>query len=151
MKNNTVKLFTAVFVAVGLLTAVDGNSQDRRLPDGTIIYGDGTRRLPNGTVIYKGGNNGTVGTNYPASTGGQVITLPDGTVVYPDGSRRYPNDDRRDDDRRFKRGKGRNNGGWLPPGQAKKIYGGSAKDYAPGQQKKWKGKGHGKGKHHNDD
>jgi hypothetical protein len=24
----------------------------------------------------------------------------------------------------------------LPPGQAKKIYGGSAKDYAPGQQKK---------------
>ncbi len=32
----------------------------------------------------------------------------------------------------------------LPPGQAKKIYGGSAKDYAPGQVKKrdgqaWKG------------
>lgn len=24
----------------------------------------------------------------------------------------------------------------LPPGQAKKVYGGSAKDYAPGQQKK---------------
>ncbi|WP_394758360.1 quinol oxidase subunit 4 [Flavobacterium sp.] len=24
----------------------------------------------------------------------------------------------------------------LPPGQAKKIYGGSAKDYAPGQHKK---------------
>ena len=24
----------------------------------------------------------------------------------------------------------------LPPGQAKKIYGGSAKDYAPGQRKK---------------
>ncbi|BAP31802.1 uncharacterized protein CHSO_2765 [Chryseobacterium sp. StRB126] len=33
------------------------------------------------------------------------------------------------------------NGGYyqtkkLPPGQAKKIYGGSAKDYAPGQVKK---------------
>lgn len=27
----------------------------------------------------------------------------------------------------------------LPPGQAKKIYGGSAKDYAPGQVKKGKG------------
>ncbi|MES2848766.1 MAG: hypothetical protein V4685_06895 [Bacteroidota bacterium] len=27
----------------------------------------------------------------------------------------------------------------LPPGQAKKIYGGSAKDYAPGQVKKRKG------------
>ncbi|WP_407482506.1 hypothetical protein [Elizabethkingia meningoseptica] len=25
----------------------------------------------------------------------------------------------------------------LPPGQAKKMYGGSAKDYAPGQQKKY--------------
>ncbi|AQW90559.1 quinol oxidase subunit 4 [Elizabethkingia anophelis] len=24
----------------------------------------------------------------------------------------------------------------MPPGQAKKIYGGSAKDYAPGQRKK---------------
>ncbi|WP_185250034.1 hypothetical protein [Elizabethkingia anophelis] len=25
----------------------------------------------------------------------------------------------------------------LPPGQAKKMYGGSAKDYAPGQRKKY--------------
>lgn len=35
------------------------------------------------------------------------------------------------------------NGGYqakrLPPGQAKKIYGGSAKDYAPGQVKKRNG------------
>ncbi|HXS55489.1 MAG TPA: hypothetical protein VN726_05135 [Hanamia sp.] len=41
----------------------------------------------------------------------------------------------------------------LPPGQAKKVYGGSAKDYAPGQVKKhrhhreWNG-GNGKNKHH---
>lgn len=28
------------------------------------------------------------------------------------------------------------NGKSLPPGQAKKVYGGSATDYAPGQQKK---------------
>jgi hypothetical protein len=40
----------------------------------------------------------------------------------------------------------------LPPGQAKKIYGGSATDYAPGQVKKhhhgngWKGE-HGKKEH----
>lgn len=27
----------------------------------------------------------------------------------------------------------------IPPGQAKKIYGGSAKDYAPGQVKKRRG------------
>ncbi len=32
---------------------------------------------------------------------------------------------------------GYRNGKKLPPGQAKKIYGGSAKDYAPGQQKKY--------------
>ncbi|AZA83816.1 quinol oxidase subunit 4 [Chryseobacterium lactis] len=31
------------------------------------------------------------------------------------------------------------NGNRLPPGQAKKIYGGSAKDYAPGQVKKRNG------------
>jgi hypothetical protein len=31
----------------------------------------------------------------------------------------------------------------LPPGQAKKIYGGEAKDYAPGQVKKHHHKGHG--------
>nr|WP_228441097.1 quinol oxidase subunit 4 [Chryseobacterium phosphatilyticum] len=31
------------------------------------------------------------------------------------------------------------NGNKLPPGQAKKIYGGSAKDYAPGQVKKRNG------------
>lgn len=35
----------------------------------------------------------------------------------------------------------------LPPGQAKKIYGGSAKDYAPGQMKKRYNK-EGKYKHH---
>lgn len=38
----------------------------------------------------------------------------------------------------------------LPPGQAKKVYGGkSAKKYAPGQQKKRHGK-HGKGHHKHD-
>ena len=30
----------------------------------------------------------------------------------------------------------------LPPGQAKKIYGGNAKDYAPGQRKKHKRQGY---------
>ncbi len=41
----------------------------------------------------------------------------------------------------------------LPPGQAKKVYGGSAKDYAPGQVKKrrhhkeWK-REHRKNEHH---
>ena len=35
----------------------------------------------------------------------------------------------------------------LPPGQAKKVYGGSAKDYAPGQRNKRDNKA-GKYKHH---
>ena len=130
--------FSACMIAGGVLLSIEGKSQDRRLPDGTIIYGDGTRKLPNGTIIYKDGNNTNKGNN------GGAITLPDGSVVFPDGSRRYPNDDRRTT-RRTKAGK---NSGWLPPGQAKKIYGGSAKDYAPGQQKKWNGNGHGKGKGH---
>lgn len=130
----------AVLTAGALLLAIEGNSQVRKLPDGSIVYSDGTRRLPNGTIIYKD-NNGNIGKNT-----GNVITLPDGTVIYPDGSRRYPNDDRRYEDRRNVR-----NGKWLPPGQAKKIYGGSAKDYAPGQQKKWNGQKHGKGKHHDND
>ncbi len=34
---------------------------------------------------------------------------------------------------------GYHNGNKIPPGQAKKIYGGSAKDYAPGQVKKRRG------------
>lgn len=39
----------------------------------------------------------------------------------------------------------------LPPGQAKKIYGGSATDYAPGQVKKKKGhRKHKKHHHHKD-
>lgn len=107
-------------LAAFFLLSVNGFSQDRKLPDGTIIYGDGTRKLPNGTIIYKGRTGGQKGT---------TVRLPDGRVVFPDGSRRYPND------RRDNRG---NNGKWLPPGQAKKIYGGRARDYAPGQQKKWK-------------
>ena len=147
MKN----IHSRIFASFGLMTAFlllsfTGNSQDRKLPDGTIVYSDGTKRLPNGTIIYKDGNTGNNGNNdnFPSNNGG--VRLPDGSIVYPDGSRRYP--DRADRSDRFKNK--RNNGQWLPPGQAKKIYGGSAKDYAPGQQKKWKGNGHGKGKHKDD-
>jgi hypothetical protein len=144
MKPNKIKaLIPAVMIAGFCLASLAGISQDRKLPDGTMVYGDGTRKLPNGTVIYKGGSvgNGT-GNN------GTSVTLPDGSVVLPDGSRTYP----RDRDYKRRNGKG------LPPGQAKKIYGGKAKDYAPGQQKKyknknkeWKDDNHkGKGKRHKD-
>lgn len=75
-----------------------------------------------------------------------TVKLPDGSMIFHDGSIRYPN---------HKRINRRPNGKWMPPGQAKKIYGGSAKDYAPGQQKKWKNKDNGwrengdKGSHQN--
>ena len=67
------------------------------------------------------------------------------TVIYGD-NRRGDDDDRRDDDRVFTRRRRAH----LPPGQAKKIYGGSATDYAPGQMKKREyGNGHeGKGGKH---
>ena len=133
-------LLSAFLVAGSLFMSVEGKSQDKRLPDGTIVYGDGTRRLPNGTVIYKGGNNPIGRSN------GENVILPDGSVVYSDGSRRNPNDRRN----------GRINRQNLPPGQAKKMYGGNAKDYAKGQQKQWKkdhdddDHGKGKGKGHKD-
>lgn len=119
-------LLAAAMLAGATLITIEGKSQDRKLPDGTIIYSDGTRRLPNGTIIYKDGTK--------ADRNNTNVILPDGTVAYPDGTRRHKGHRRVNANARS-----------LPPGQAKKIYGGSATDYAPGQQKKWhgkKGKGH---------
>ncbi|MEO6327395.1 MAG: hypothetical protein ABIO55_00605 [Ginsengibacter sp.] len=116
-------LIPAGFLAASLLLSVDGFSQTKRLPDGTVVYNDGSRKLPNGTVIYK---NGTVKKRVATAK------LPDGKVLLPDGSVRYPE---------HKSYKHRNNSRFIPPGQAKKMYGGRAADYAPGHQKKWK-KGH---------
>lgn len=129
----------ALIASACLVASTDARSQVRKLPDGSVVYNDGTRRLPNGTVIYKGDNNGT-------RNNGEVITLPDGSVVYRDGSRPYPNDRR---DGRYSK---HDNGEWLPPGQAKKIYGGRARDYAHGHKKEWKGNHRkGKSKHHDND
>ena len=112
-------LLPALFLAALSVASVDGISQNRKLPDGTIVYPDGSRKLPNGTVINK---RGTV------TRRNRDVRLPGGQVVWRDQTNR---NDRRRDARR-------NNGGqWMPPGQAKKVYGGSARDYAPGQQKKW--------------
>lgn len=64
---------------------------------------------------------------------------PDGTIVYPDGTVRYPNgriernDSYPDFDRRDERHQCCNGCG-LPPGQAKKRYGGHARDYAKGRK-----------------
>ncbi|GAC1585877.1 MAG: hypothetical protein NVS3B19_03880 [Ginsengibacter sp.] len=112
-----------------------------RLPDGTIIYKDGSRQLPNGTVVYPNGTNRN--NNGINRTIDGILHPNRNNTVY---TNRYPR---------------RNNGQWMPPGQAKKVYGGDARDYAPGHNKgrgNWNrrgddnedgehgnGRGHGKG------
>lgn len=119
MKKSTCKTLTFVCLfATSLLLCVSGFSQAKKLPDGTIVYNDGTKKLPNGTVVYKDGT---------AVAKSKTITLPDGRVILRDGSERNSDNARQGQ---------RKNGKWLPPGQAKKIYGSSARDYVPGQQKK---------------
>lgn len=113
-------LVVACFMAASALISVQSNAQNRKLPDGTIVYNDGTKKLPNGTIIYKDGTS--------KNNKSKKIVLPDGREVYSNGSGRYNK----------RRSRHHGNGQWLPPGQAKKIYGGSARDYAHGQQKNWK-------------
>lgn len=76
---------------------------------GPVVETDGTTRYPDGTIVY-----------------------PDGTVRYPNGrverNDRYPDFDRREERHSCCHGCG------LPPGQAKKSYGGHAKDYAKGKK-----------------
>jgi hypothetical protein len=119
-KNKNKMLIPMGILAFSLLLSADSFSQTRKLSDGTIVYKDGTKKLPNGTVIYKDE------TKKEKST---AVNLPGGKVIFPDGSGKSR--ESRMPDRR-------NNGKWLPPGQAKKIYGGSAKSYAPGQLQRWK-------------
>ncbi|MCY7423028.1 MAG: hypothetical protein LH478_14950 [Chitinophagaceae bacterium] len=117
--NNLKKLVPIVMIAGSLLVSLAGFSQTKKLPDGTVVYENGTKKLPNGTIIKKDGSI--------LKTGGE--RWPDGKVRVPGDDRHYPQT-RTNGKRRYNKG--------LPPGQAKKIYGGSAKDYAPGHQKKWK-------------
>ncbi|MEJ7675800.1 MAG: hypothetical protein WKF59_24615 [Chitinophagaceae bacterium] len=115
----------------------------KRLPDGTVVYSDGSVKLPNGEIRYpktKGKRlpDGTViypdGSTKPRTNTGTrqqdgSIIYPDGRVKYPDGTVRYPDGTVRNSSNKNKNRK------WLPPGQAKKIYGGKARDYAPGHNK----------------
>lgn len=167
MKNKrSIKWLIAIFV-IGV-TVLSQNSfaqaVTKRLPDGTVIYSDGTIRLPNGQVRYPNNTNAqTYPSNYPnyqtrrypriaARQNDGSIIYPDGRIVYADGTVRYP------DGRVYSPS---NNSRWIPPGQAKKMYGGRARDYAPGHNKDRdhdgdndngkRNKGHGNGKHDHDD
>jgi hypothetical protein len=108
------------WIAAGIIAAVlAGSTAEAQtvLTDGSVMYPDGRRILQDGRVIYPDG----------------TIRKQDDRVALPGGTVLYPGQERDRTDRRKNRGN-------LPPGQAKKKYGGSAKDYAPGQQKKWKKK-----------
>jgi hypothetical protein len=132
----------SIMIAIALLSSLFGFSQ-KRLPDGTIVYPDGRKQLPNGTVLNP---NGTIQKRSPVS-----VLFPNRTTV-PTQKRSpvsvlfpkrtpvpspNPTIPRRET----------HPAGWIPPGQAKKIYGTkSARPFAPGQQKKWNhGNGNGKG------
>ena len=80
-----------------------------------VVRQDGSRQWPDGTIQYP---NGT--TRYP-----------DGAVRYPDGRMTYPRNQRNDN-----WGNNNNNNCVhnMPPGQAKKKYGGHARDYAKGKK-----------------
>lgn len=127
--NNIKKWVPAIMMAGSLLFSVAAFSQTKKLPDGTVVYENGNKKLPNGTIIRKDGSI--------LKTGGQ--RWPDGTVKVPGEERTYSK-------RRTNRH--RSSGRSLPPGQAKKRYGGEAKDYAPGQQNKWKKNKNGKKREH---
>ena len=92
------------------ISAPKVNAQQRQ-PDGSVIYKDGSRRLPNGTVVYPNG------TTKPRS----IKDIFNPNRNNPVNTKRYPGRD--------------NTGQGLPPGQAKKRYGGEAKDYAHGHNK----------------
>ncbi|MDB5198693.1 MAG: hypothetical protein JWO92_656 [Chitinophagaceae bacterium] len=158
MKNKNSLKWLITFLAITIAAFTQDSfaqSVTKRLPDGTVVYSDGTVRLPNGQVRYPNTTNGnTYPSNYPdyqtrryprtatRQNDGSII-YPDGRIVYADGTVRYP------DGRVYSPS---NNSRWIPPGQAKKMYGSkSARDYAPGHNKGWKNNGHGKGKNKHDD
>lgn len=106
----------------GAVNDVYGNNPNSYPPNSGTVY-----RTPDGTVyrqgdVYRDGN-GNVYQNGRVIRSGDVYGQP-GILGRNGGNTVY---DQNGNQRR------------LPPGQAKKIYGGSAKDYAPGQVKKRNG------------
>lgn len=140
MKNKTTHKWLAVlFISIAAISQNSyAQTEAKRLPDGTIIYSDGSIRRPNGEVKYPN-NNGTnyPKANYPTARYPRGTRRQDGSIIYPDGSVKYPNGSVRYPNGTVKYPNNRNNNypQGLPPGQAKKRYGGNARDYAPGHNK----------------
>lgn len=140
MKNKaSIKWLITIVVVISIASLQTVSAQTTRLPDGTVVYSDGTVRLPNGQVRYPNKTYGnTYPTNYPDYGNGRYprravrqgdgsVIYPDGRIVYPDGTIRYP------DGRVYSPS---NNSRWIPPGQARKMYG---KGYRKGwKHKEWK-------------
>ena len=129
---NVIKIFalsslTLMLASCGAVNDTYGNNNPNSYP-GSYPSNNGVYRTPDGTVyrqndIYRD-RNGNVYQNGRIVRTGEVTGQPG--ILGRNGNTNqvyYPN----------------NNERRLPPGQAKKIYGGSAKDYAPGQLKKRSG------------
>lgn len=100
-------------------TGIFGNRNDR-----PVIRQDGSKQWPDGTIQYPDGT-----TRYP-----------DGAIRYPDGTMSYPNNQRTQQSGNYDHNHDACN---MPPGQAKKKYGGhDASGYAKGKNK-CKGKNYG--------
>ncbi|WOC50921.1 hypothetical protein BPO_0274 [Bergeyella porcorum] len=99
-------------------------------------------------ILFLGGVVFTLSSCYTSSQG-TVYRAPDGTIYRSGEVYRDRNGNVYRDGVIVRT----NNRKHLPPVQAKKVYGGDAKDYAPGQQKKKHHKhnkdGHKKGKNKN--
>jgi hypothetical protein len=156
-------LIAGLIITISTFTqAAFAQVETKRLPDGTIVYSDGSIKRPNGEMRYPKAKNGTTrlpdgtviypdGRTYPRTTT-RGTRQPDGSIIYPDGRVRYPDGTVRypDGTVRYPNSGNNNRTGWIPPGQAKKMYGAkSARDFAPGHNKgnNGHGNGHGKGKH----
>ena len=109
-------LFTVMMIIATFASYAQPSARDilnevliKQRRQGPVVERDGTTRYPDGTIVY-----------------------PDGTVRYPNGrierNDRYPDYDRRDERHQCCNGCG------MPPGQAKKKYGGNARDYAKGRK-----------------
>jgi hypothetical protein len=111
MKNIYFIIALFSFVLMGSVTP--GYAQ-RRLPDPPIIHPDGPRRLPNRPIDFpKPPKRNTKGVNRTINH-----------ILHPHRNHLVNTHRRRYKHRRP-----------LPPGHAKKIYAGSAKNYAPGHHK----------------